>query len=376
MAQQVAHANASGGLGDNELPSLFGLADHAATWSKRWHFFLVGGELVCISLAAVAKVFEPQIAPVLARLLPIRVTLTVPLRGNQVSGSDLTNLVATYALPTLLLAIAAAMYVWRLVKRFDSMWRARRALAEAARELAWRYSMRAMPEDLRASGPLSDEDSKSAFGKEFQTLKQQGNGLQLGAPKGLEITDAMTALRNSETSRQRDSYLQGRMVPAQDWYTRRTDRYHFWTWFFQVARILAYVAGGVLIFLSVFGSNGFGAMTTIAGAFGTWLVAKHFDDLSQSYSGIANDLNILRQTAPSAGAPGSAAWVVEAVASESLGAGGETVVAVATIESISAAGGTPTKVWPQFVDKIETILKGERQDWLRTTRVGRAAEGE
>jgi hypothetical protein len=330
-------------LDDSELPSLFRIADRGASRSKWLHFFFVGGELVCICLAAIAKIFGQQFAPSIVGFFHIRV-VEIPFQGDHISGKDLTNTIAGFALPTLLMALAGIMYLTRLVNRYDKYWRARRALAEAVRELAWRFSMRAMVADLRAAEPLIPDESNKAFGVEFGNLKNQGNSLQLGPPKGQEITDKIKALRGKGGSEQRDDYLRGRVQEAMQWYSKRASHYRIWMNIFQGARILAYLFGGFLIYFNTFGSYGLAAMTTIAGALGTWLVAKHYDDLAQSYAVVAGDLNYRHDTAP-------------------------------TVPPDSpSGGGGPGNSWIVFVDKIETILKGERQDWLRESKIGESAE--
>ncbi|HEY7340388.1 MAG TPA: SLATT domain-containing protein [Ktedonobacterales bacterium] len=330
-------------LEESELPSLFRIADRGASRSKWLYFFLVGGELICICLAAIAKIFGQQFAPGIVGIFHIRV-VEIPFQGDHISGKDLTNKIAEYAFPTLFLALAGIMYLTRLIKRYDKYWRARRALAEAVRELAWRFSMRAMVADMRTAVPLTPDESKQAFAVEFEILKTQGDKLQLGPPEGQEITKKIAALRGKGGSEQRGDYLRGRVQEAKQWYAERAGHYRIWMIIFQGARILAYVFGGVLIFFNTFGSYGLAAMTTIAGALGTWLVAKHYDDLSQSYAVVAGDLNYLHDSAPEV-PPDS-----------------------------PSGGGDPGNSWVVFVDKIETILKGERQDWLRESKIGESAD--
>jgi hypothetical protein len=332
-----------GPLSDSTLPSLFRLASRGASESKATYFLTVGGELVCISLAAIAKVFGQALAPAFVSFFHIRVE-EVTFNGTQISSKDLTNTLAGFVLPAVFLGLAALLYLLRLIRRFDEFWRARRALAEAARELAWRFSMRAMPADLQAGAPLDEAASDAAFTATFDILRAQGDKLRLGPPDGPEISPAMSGLRNGPPAEQRRAYLNDRLGAAQEWYAKRAKQYRFRMGLFVVARFAAYIIGGGLIFFNALGSYGLGAMTTIAGALGTWLAAKHYDDLAQSYAIMAGNLNVLHDTAPevaAAGAPGS------------------------------AAPGSPTlpNTWAPFVDKIEMLLKGERQDWLRETKV-------
>ena len=257
----------------------------------------------------------------------------------------MTDTLAGFAAPTFFLVLGGLLYLVRLVKRYDEFCRARRAIAEAMRELTWRYSMRAMAADLRASVPLDSDASKAAFEAEFTVRAKEAAQWKLGTPMGQEITDVMRTLREEKGGvEQRDVYLRERVLEAKKWYSDRATRYLIAMWFFQGARIAAYILGGILIFFNIFGSNGLSVMTTIAGALGTWLVAKHYDDLRQSYEAVAAKLNLLHDTASSV-SPGS-----------------------------PSGGGVPGNAWVQRVDRIETLLKGERQDWLRESKSDTTAE--
>ncbi|HEU5343227.1 MAG TPA: hypothetical protein VFU60_02680, partial [Ktedonobacterales bacterium] len=71
-----------------------------------------------------------------------------------------------------------------------------------------------------------------------------------------------------------------------------------------------------------------------AGAFATWLAGKHYDDLSQSYSGMAQQLDLLEANAS------------------------------AILQSGNASVPGPND-WPHLVDKVESLMDGEHRDWLR-----------
>lgn len=346
MAGKKKQAMSQGSLNLNDrnnLPSLFRQADRGASRSKWLYFFLVGGELVCICIAAVVKVFGQALAPAVISVAHIRIQ-QIPFQGGNASPKDVTDALAGLAAPTLFLVIGGAFYVVRLIMRYDEFWRARRAIAEAMRELAWRYGMRAMAADLRASVPLDADASKAAFEAEFNARAKEAAQWQLGTPKGQEITEAMKRLREQGGMEQREIYLRDRVREAETWYSVRATRYFIAMWIFQGARIGAYIAGGFLIFFDVFGSNGLSVMTTIAGALGIWLVAQHYDDLRQSYEAISAKLNLLHDTAPSA-PPGS-----------------------------PSGAGIPGNAWVRRVDRIETLLKGERQDWLRESKSDASAD--
>src|SRR5690348_7297229 len=148
----------------------------------------------------------------------------------------------------------------------------------------------------------------------------------------------MDALRFSPLANQISAYKLERLVNQRDWYAKKANTYRNWSICLPTARFVVYGLGIALIFYTGFGSNGLGAMTTIAGAIATWLVGKHYDDLAQSYGSMARELDGMTNLVPDAPA---------------------------------ASQGNPNGLqdsWSIFVDKVETLLNGEHQDWLRNTK--------
>jgi len=67
------------------------------------HFFLVGGELVCICIAAIIKVFGQALAPVIVSAAHIRIE-EIPFQGghaNPRSGSKTLGVVSKHSLPAI-----------------------------------------------------------------------------------------------------------------------------------------------------------------------------------------------------------------------------------------------------------------------------------
>lgn len=321
-----------------DLPEVFRTADKGAMRSQKWHFFLVRTELIAISLAALAQVVGPRFAPDIVSTLQIKIG-SVHFLGSSFTSSEVTHDVASYLLPALFLAIALLMFLLRLILRLDQRWRGRRAIAEATKSLAWRYSMRALHADLDAQAPLDRDRANQAFNTELTKLVEEAGNLHLDPPESgdVELSDRMKNLRQQEDSALRGAvYMKGRLESQQEWYSRKANAYQKLTTRLQVARFVAYGVGVFLIFYQGLGVNGLGIMTTIAGAFATWLAGKHYDDLSQSYGSMARSLAGLAGAAPSHSPSGS----------------------------VGPSGGSDT-AWAHFADKVEALLDGEHRDWLR-----------
>lgn len=322
-------------LTDSDMPELFTNADKGAQQSQKWYFRFVQVELIAISLAALAQVLGRQLAPTITSALNLGVG-EIHFLGNDFTARALTNAAASYILPAIVMAVAVVMLVLRVWLRYDRRWRARRAVAEATKELAWRFSMRALPADLSAATPLTEVQAVEAFSKELRQYIEQSQSLHLNAPSpnATEISDKMLKLRTAPLSTQSASYLAGRLIDQKDWYARKATTYQKLTTRFQVARFVAYGLGVALIFYHGFGINGLGIMTTIAGAFATWLAGKHYDDLAQNYAGMARQLGLLEASAD-------------------------------VILQTGVAGAAGPHDWAHLVDKVETLMDGEHQSWQR-----------
>ncbi|MGH2501228.1 MAG: DUF4231 domain-containing protein [Ktedonobacterales bacterium] len=320
-------------LTDDDMPDLFTRADNGAKQSKNWNFGVVRTELIAISLAALAQVAGRQLAPTFTSASHLDIG-EIHFLGIDYTARTLTNDVASYFLPAVVMLVAVIMLALRVWRRYDRRWRSQRAIAESTKELAWRFSMCALQADIEASAPLTDVQAIEAFSKELREYIKQSLPLHLKPPKPNvpEITQPMRDLRAASIAVQSDAYLNDRLKNQAKWYSNKSGVYQTWTTRLQIARFVAYGLGGVLILYHGFDINGLGIMTTIAGAFATWLAGNHYDDLSQSYSGMASQLSLF-----------------DAEANAILQSG--------------SAGVAGPNVWPHLVNKVETLMNGEHESW-------------
>lgn len=320
-----------------DFPEIFHTADKGAIKSQNRHFLFVAVELSAISIAAIAQVFGQQLATLIVNLFGWHAG-SLALLGRSYSAAVVTTSVARYAFPGVLMFIAFVAYGVRFCSRYHHRWLGRRALAEATKGLAWRYSMHAMHADLNATTPLSLNEAHQAFHTELGKFEQQGHDLRLAPPQpgDVELTQKMESLRLAGPIIQSDAYLEDRINDQQRWYATKAIAFEKLTTRLQLARGGMYVLGAILIVFSGVGPNGLAAATTIAGALATWLAGKRYDDLAQSYGAMARELIGLRNKAPNL---------------TSLG------------QSSSA---NQQAVWAAFVDEVETLLDGEHRDWLRS----------
>jgi len=235
------------------------------------------------------------------------------------------------------MAIAILAYAVRFCSRYHHRWLGQRALAEATKGLAWRYSMHAMHADLNASMPLTVDEAHRAFQTELGQIEQQGHDLRLAPPEpeDVELTPKMESLRRASPIAQSEAYIEDRINDQQRWYAGKAINFETWTTRMQLARGAMYVLAALLIVFSQIGPNGLAAATTIAGAMATWLAGKRYDDLAQSYGAMARELIGLKNKAPNL---------------------------VANQNGLDNQQTT----WAAYVNEVETLLDGEHRDWLRS----------
>jgi hypothetical protein len=314
------------GLSYSDLPELYQKADKAAVATQTQYFRLVRFELIAVVLAALAQFVTHPLAPAIAGALQLKLG-AVHVLTFTVSADTLTNAAAASLVPGVLVAIVLLTAVVRFLRRPDEKWRSQRALAEATAGLAWRYSMRAMPSDL-ARPDLTGPEGDEAFSKSLDIFLKEAGPLNLPppGPNARQLTNKMTYLRHQvDVNGKRSAYLAGRLQNQKDYYTRRSNQYHSRRNSLRLVMMGAYAVGVVLLPF-----NGLGVMTTAAGAFGTWLGNKHYDDLYQIYSGMARQL--------------------------------ETIQVIA--EGLQLDGEDAAVRWAKLVDQVETLLEGEHRDWL------------
>jgi len=309
------------------LPDLFATADDGAIRSQRWHFAFVWVELVFVSLAAVAELIGRQFAPAIADLLHIHGG-PISVAVFTISATELRNWIGGNIVATVFMIIAILAFVARFWFRRAEFWRKQRALAEAIKSLAWRYVMHGI--------------SREAYLEEYSKQRQQSTDLRLPPPQdnATLITDAMTKIHDATPEEQYTVYLKDRLRNQRIWYSNKATLFRKRTKWLHWDRGIAYGVGLLVvpivgIFIAGIGSGGFAVVTTIAGGFATWLVSRHYDDLSQSYTIMAHKLLEFETRAAS------------------------------ILPESQARGASQQASWAAFINEVETFLDGEHQVWLR-----------
>lgn len=229
------------------------------------------------------------------RILATQLTLffVVGLLGTILrlfSASFQKHLSGTMAL---LLAIAIIVTLISRERKFDKIWFDSRAVAESAKTAAWRFMMSAPPFQ-----PQGAADIEPAFIGELDEIKKARSGideyLSGHAQSAKPISQFMQDLRAGDLANRKSVYLQDRVLDQKDWYgskaTWNRKQKALWYW---IGLGLQIVALGLAIFSASYGPFPFnlvGVLMAAAASLAAWSQAKRHDDLSNSYSMAAQEL--------------------------------------------------------------------------------------
>jgi hypothetical protein len=261
-------------------------------------------------------------------VLLMRGQILLPLVGVTVGAlaASVLGIVATAAG-----VLTATLRLLQRSSSVETVWYESRATAEAAKSLAWRYSVRGSPFD---APDQSDEAADELFATELGKIVSDRDLIAPPDASG-EVTPGMRALRASPQDVRREAYVRERVRDQLNWYSHRARRdasvADRWDTAFYVLTGIAIVAGVLLtadVDISALGP----AVSLAAGSSGAviaWVGVRRFTSLSRSYSKVASQLSM------------------------------RDVVAVHK--------DTPEE-WIAFVDDVEQILSREHEQWRSTRR--------
>ncbi len=310
------------------LPEWYHRADKASIATKGQYNLLLRTELTLVVLAACAQVVSHPFGSLLAQALHLHIGEVDALMFS-VSAPVVTSAVASAIIPGIFITLAVVATVARYMLRLDERWHAQRALAEMVRELAWRYCMRALPGDIE--NPMqSDANGDDEYVTLLQDLTRNPPDLAPPSPDDTQERaswERMQALRKRiDLAQRRDAYVEGRLTDQRMYYSGHAQTYHArrnkLRWFM----VGCYVVGGLLLPV-----NGLGAMTTMAGAIGSWLTGQQYEVLYQSYGKMTSDLTGLINLA----------------------------------NEFRVGDPEAAQKWTTFVNGVEKLFEGERRDWKR-----------
>jgi hypothetical protein len=313
-------------LKQGDLPALYQATDTAAKRHQRWYILSIVAEIAFALLGALMLVLSQN---------PNFVDAASSIASVQVLGTTLVPLSLATAIA--LLATAITLVVRYIFKPGDK-WRESRFLGERCATLAWRYATQATPADLDRAQD-GQTDANRWYIDQIDDLLQQARPLDLPDVAGLEeLTPAMSALRGAPAEQRFKSYLEDRVIDQRNWYDRRARRFRRQRNFWRAVTVLIYVLGGLLVLahatslrdqvpFGILATNYWPLVAAAGGAVTSYVAARHYDDLQQSYRYMAERLS------------------------------GE----IAVMRGFTAAG--REREVGEFVDRVETLMDAEHQQW-------------
>ena len=192
------------------------------------------------------------------------------------------------------LIVLSFLQMFAQIQKYDKKWFASRAVAESVKVQTWRFMMRAQPYQ-DSSNPTSPTEHFVA--DIHQLISEQPDAKLVAGSKvieGAEVSQFMLEQRDKPVAQRRDFYLKGRIQEQKDWYSKKatlnSESHSRW---FATTFVLQGGSGVIALLVALspgFPLNPAGIVATVAASGISWMNARSYRELSQSYGLIAHDL--------------------------------------------------------------------------------------
>ncbi len=261
-------------LTEDDFPALYLAADRTSRMAQKRHLWFTGtilGALVaCATLGTLSAAF-PRESKVLALF------------------------------STAWAAVSFMLTSMRKALKPEKAWYGGRAVAEAAKSMAWRYITDSDPYPVTMPG--SEADAKFIADLRDMAKDQAQAALAFGGEFSdrPQISARMREARSLSLDQRCQLYLKDRVEDQRKWYARKArssqvlaNRYFV---LIQVSQALA-LGGTVLLFSAAVSKwNLGGVFSALASALIAWLQVRQHEELSQTYSVAALDLGFIAEQA-------------------------------------------------------------------------------
>jgi hypothetical protein len=258
-----------------DYPTLYRESDSSAINAQKRHFWLVRTKvallLVIAGVASIAWSQEPNLRTSAAVVLAIFLVVSIVL--------------------------SAIMDM----RKFDRVWFSSRAIAESVKTESWSFMMKVEPYDGTIPDSEAEERFLSRLDKILHLQPSVCSELTPYLQQGALITNHMRQMRNESLENRRTYYVQSRIRDQRSWYAKKAkwnkDREALWfiiTWILQIAA--AVIAIIVIGFRDLI-INPVGILTTAGASALSWLHARSYRELSQTYGLVTQELALLEERA-------------------------------------------------------------------------------
>ncbi len=275
--QIVAHGQADLTFSEIDYPAMYLAADSASRLAQKRHLWFTAIILGTLVLSAALAATEAAI-PSIARILALA----------SAAGA---------AISFMLTSIRKAM-------KPEKLWYSGRAVAEAAKSMAWRYMTGADPYPV--SLPPVQADAKFIADLRGLAKDQAQDALGFGAEFSdrPQITPRMREIRNGSLQQRREVYVTARIRDQRRWYgTKARKSQSIANVYFVIIQVSqALTLAATVLLLSPIGSkwNLGGMFSALASAMIAWLQVRQHEELAQTYSVVALELGFVEEQAESA----------------------------------------------------------------------------
>jgi hypothetical protein len=184
-------------------------------------------------------------------------------------------------------------------KKFQNSWFTSRTIAEMIKRESWLYMLAVDPYSTQG-----DREAKLAFKKflrqivESETLPWADLTISL---EGSQITGKMDEERNTDLDKQKEFYVQHRLDDQRAWYAGKAESYRMNESRLSVLMWFFLALGVVFAFINIIATDlpidAVGVATTASAAVLSWIGAKSYRELAQSYSIVAHELVCIEEDA-------------------------------------------------------------------------------
>jgi len=204
----------------------------------------------------------------------------------------------TTAAIVLAIFLVISMFISAIMdmRKFDRTWFSSRAIAESVKTESWKFVMKVKPYD----GDVPDSEAEDCFLDRLDELLHSQPFVcseLVPNPQSTQITNRMRQMRSETFENRRAYYIQRRIHDQKDWYSKKAEfnkgqesQWFIVAWILQLA---AAVIAIVVIGFSDLIINPVGALTTAGAGALSWLHARSYRELSQSYGLVAQELSLL-----------------------------------------------------------------------------------
>lgn len=181
----------------------------------------------------------------------------------------------------------------------DKIWFDGRAVAESVKTAAWRFMMRVRPFH-------EDSNAERLFLDKLKEIREARPNLArdlaaVMSTSGSAITGFMKQKRSAPLDERRDFYVSNRVREQKSWYKKKAQSNAQastkWFWVITVLQVVVVVLAIVQAASGGFGFNPIPIVTTCVAAIATWNQMKRHDELAQSYTLAAQELEELEALA-------------------------------------------------------------------------------